>query len=498
MDTTVISTTLPEIFQMQNGTTEIPRLPSNHSRSRWTEFVAHLAQFGEMGIPDTVEQLEILLQNEGSPQRRAVLYTGIGRCLINEGRFMDGIAALSSAWQLIENSGGDAQAFVLLEMSSFMAVTAQFDLALMLLDRIPRLTESEYLRRLANYYWLVIRSRRKDLGLLDELHSSMAYFTGIKEYGTVAYHLKNLGNVHRKLQNLSAAESAYTRSLELADEHGYEHIRSSVRHDLGLLRYHQKKTADALEILYGNYASTANEYTRCLSLGNMGFILKADDQPEEASVWLQRSLDIAVRENFYNIIPSIAVNLAKVSESTGSLHLAHYYYQAAYQTALKLLDQHYPFSGDRKQAVTGYTEFVRQHPDMDDPDEQSHSLSFTVNKTLREIRTVFQNAVLDILMAETGSTAETIRRLSISRRTYYAIRQNNRKSRTAPPPAFVGTFVQDHAGKNWKELNSRFEAAVFPFLYQQYKSNKKLMSTKLAVSYPYMVALTNNLDRQES
>ena len=489
---------LPEIFQADPSQLENPLLPATHSHSRWTEFVAHLAQFSELNIPNTLDQLEMLLASEASPQRRAILYTGVARCLINEGRFMEGASTLGSAYHMVDRDDHDAQAFVMLEMSSFMAVTAQYDLALMLLDRVPNLTKSEYLRRLANYYWLVIRTRKGDLNLLPELENSISYFLDIQETATVAYHHKNIGNVYRKQKEYDNAENQYQLGLKLARLYDYTHIESSILHDLGMLRFHQQKVAEALKILENNFSDTENQYTRCLSLGNMGFILKAQQRFPAAGSSLRKSLDIALEHNFYHIIPSIAYNLALCHQQIEHLDLAHFYFKTAYETAVELLDQKFPFTGDRKLAINGYVEFIRLHPDLEAPDLEDHHLSFTIDKTMREIRSIFQNAVLDLLVEETGSIADTIKSIGISRRTYFSVRQRGRDQAIESVPAYIREFVQNHSGKSWKELNGTFDAEILPFLYRQYGKNKKLMSNKLAISYPYAVALTTALDRQET
>nr|MBC8479248.1 tetratricopeptide repeat protein [FCB group bacterium] len=352
--------TLPAIFKP--STEFSSRIDTQiQGNTQWVEFVAHIAQFRDLNPPETRDQLNLLLTNEGDPTRQAVLTAGIGRCYIHEGYFLKGAQTLGYAFSLLPESNKDERAFILLEMVAFLAINGQHDLSLLLLERIPQLTSIEYLLKLADYYCAVHQTRSGSLEDVQGLLNSVKYFEKINLHSTVAYHYKNIGNVYRKYTEYERAQDYYQRGLELCRTFDYPHIESAILHDVGMLYFRQGDFKTGMLKMDQALKIADNHYTRAFIHTNRGFIQFKQDQPEPASRDFQRSLNIIVQHGIHHMIPGVAYYLAECHRRLDHIELAGYFYQKAYESAFELLKQHFPFAGDRLLAVQGYNQYlVRQ------------------------------------------------------------------------------------------------------------------------------------------
>ena len=147
--------TLPAIFTPEKRIEKLPTVSSIQSDIQWSELVAHLSQFNELGVPETKTQFQEILDHESNPDHQAILLSGIARCIIREGDFINGAATLGEAYSMISAHNQNGQAVILLEMVAFLAMIGNFESAMIMLDKIPALTNSTYLLKLANYYLLV-------------------------------------------------------------------------------------------------------------------------------------------------------------------------------------------------------------------------------------------------------------------------------------------------------------------------------------------------------
>lgn len=217
----------------------------------------------------------------------------------------------------------------------------------------------------------------------------------------------------------------------------------------------------------------------------------------EASAYLQRAINIAGRQGVFSIIPSITYHLGLCYENLDQPDLAFHFYRQGHSAATELLNHHFPYTGDRKRVIEKFTDILDRDYSGDTPIQTPSDLSFTVDRTLQEIRAVFQGAVLDIILQKQGSAVKAASKLGIARRSIFSIRERVKKNSNNEIPVYVKEFVDRHADHNWKELNHQFEGQVLVYLYQVYGRNKKVMSQKLGISYPHLVNMTRNIETLE-
>ena len=482
-------TTLPAIFKptdeyVQSLDTQI------QGNTSWIEFVAHIAQFRDLDPPQTRDHLNQLLHMEGDPVRRSVLITGIARCYIHEGFFLKGAQTLGYAYSLLPDSNTDERAFILLEMVAFLAINGQHDLSLLLLERIPQLTSIEYLLRLTDYYCAVHKTRSGSLEDVQELLTSVQYFEKIELHSTVAYHYKNIANVYRKYQDYDLAQEYYERGLALCREYHYPHIESAILHDIGMLHFRRGDFDAGMLKMNMAIRIADNHYTRAFIYTNRGYIQLKKGHLDEAARDFQKALNIIVQYGIHHMIPGVAYYLAECHRKLDHIELAGYFYQKAYEAAVELLKQHFPFSGDRMLAVQGYNQYLVDLQQTAEVRQNINDFDFALNKSLREIRGIFQNTLIDIVVDQAATITAAAIRLEISKRSLHAIRSRIREYKMTNPPAPVIAFISRQEDLNWKHINNRFEKSVLDFLYIKYGANKKKLSEKLDISYARTLQLT--------
>ena len=464
------------------------------AEAKWAEFVAHVSQFSEMDIPEAQRVLEQLSNAGLEPAWRAILLTGVARCQIHRGDFIRGPQSLGQAYSLTKTIDRDARAFIILEMVSVLAITGQYPLGIILLERVPYLTQSEYLLHITNYYWAVLNSRSGDLEFLDVLEDSLAYFRSVSEWATVAYHLKNIGNACRKQQNFIAAEHKYQQALDVAIEYRYTHIQSAVLHDMGMMQFHLQNYSAARDLLGQAYNRADSHYTRTFTLGNLGLVCQRAGYSKEGIQYYEKALNQAGQHGLDFLVPSIACNLAEIYEQEIKQDMAQVLYKTGYESAMCLLSQHYPCSGFRKRVIEKYIQSLKLHSNQSlEQFADSDDLSFLDDKTLKQARAHFQSALLSILSDTEMSIQQLCRRLNISRRTYYVAKDRSAEFASDTPPAFLQKFIRENLDQTWKELNSRFDTLVIKHLWERSHHNKKSLSQKLGISYQRTLQLTANI-----
>ena len=463
------------------------------SSHQWLEFVSYLSRFSDADIPDTLHQLNALMQNDQDPVERAILQAGIGRCRVREGHLIDGAQTLGYAFDQVADTQPEAQAFIMIEMASFLGNVDQPDLALLFLEQAAARTQSDYLQHVIRYYQLVLRSRIRDLDVRSELLESALYFQKAEEYSTLAYHYKNLGNIHRKYSDFAAARIAYETAIELADQHQFPHIVAAVRHDLGMWRFHQGDFETAVTELEYVAESCESHYTRSFTLANMGFLFIQQRKWHRAAQYLQQALNIAHDHQVFHLLPGTAYYLGSCYHRQNQLDLARYFLEKGYHAAQELLQHGFRYSGDRKKAVEGYIQFLKETagPTV----STSLDWSFTLDKTWKEIRSIFQSALFQYVNKRSRSNKDAIATLEIAAKSFYVIRDRTAPLKNQDPPAAVTQFIAQSKILKWQDINRAYEQEVLSFLFQEYERDRRQMADRLDISYTYVQQLTASLPK---
>lgn len=462
--------------------------------NNWVEFIAHITQFGQSGIEETNENLQLLIEHEHDPLKRAVLLTGIGRCKIREGHFLEGAKIFGNAWNLTNVKNSEERAFILLEMASFLVTIGTHDMAMLLLDRMESLTSSDYLKKISHYYRLVNELRNGNLNVEADLIESKAYFEKINSTSTVAYHLKNLGNLYRRQGDFQKTELCYQEAMEISEKYHHPQIKSAIYHDLGMMNFHQKNWDEGFAYLEKSYNSANSFYTKSFAQASIGFIHFKLKNYHKASEHFNQSLDIAIQEGVFYMIHGNCYYLGSCYKNENRKKLAQYFFKKGYDSAKTLMDSGFPVQGDLQKAITGYIDFledssiIAQHENVD--------LSFTLEKSLKEIRAIFQGGIIEEMIKSKRKVREAAKAFNMPERTLFNIRKKTANYIVNGIPDYCADVLNKNEGKSWNEINSIFEQEMLAFLYKSYGNRKKILSEKLDVSYAHTLKLTDGLDQQ--
>ncbi len=493
---------LPDIFQSASKETQHEALLDVHSNQSWVEFVAHLSKFNQLTPPDTKEQLELLLKNESDPEKAAALYAGIGKCHVENGDFINATKVFGYAYSLLGNNNSDTKAFILLEMVAFLAIINNHVQALMILKTIPSLTSSEYLLNIAHYYELVHTARKGNRDVLSELIKSATYFKKINSYATLAYHYKNIGNEFRKLNDFDTAMEYYQKAIHIAEKHGYDHIKANMYHDIGMWKYHQGEFQGAIKslLLASNIATSA--YTQSFSMANIGYLYLHQNNYEIGYQYFLNALEIASNRGVFYLIPGVCTYLGNCAEKKSDYISAKHYYERAYQAAFELIENNFECKGDIKRAIKAYVPFLERR--SQNPEEllsigkkNLKQFDFAINKSLEDIRGIFQSSLFKILEKDCKSQRDMAKKLGIAERTYYVVRERVNDYVDSEIPVEVEHFITKNTHLDWKTLNRKFETEVITHLFAEYKYNKKSLAEKLHISYPGVLQITKRIEDEQ-
>ncbi len=485
--------TTPAIFKTEAKFTPETDIAVRNN-SHWVEFVLHASQFTQLAVPDTRSKLNELLKSEADPANRAVLLTGIGRCMIHGGEFLKGARTLGHAFSMLHEDNREAKAFILLEMASFLAIIGNYNMSLVLLEKIPDLTRMEYLLRITNYYTIVNKARGGDPSVLEDLYESAKYFESIQQHSILAYHHKNIANTYRKQGNYRQAEYFYSKAINLAEKHNYSHIKCSVIHDRGMLEYYKGNFQNAVRILEEAVSIADNIFTASFATGNIGYLYYHNKDFDTAGSYLQKTLNLSIAHGYHHLIPGVCYYLGKCAEHNENRELALFYFEKGYQAAFELVRNHFTLAGDRERVMKAYIMILNHNQFRPSREEEPDDMAFAKDKTLREIRDLFQNTILKVVLSRTGSIDGTLENLQIAQRTYYTIRARTAACAGEKSPHAMIKFINENDGLNWKDLNQAYENLILAYLYEEYGRNKKRLSTKLGLSYSRTLRITQGIE----
>ncbi len=491
---------LPKIFEF----TETPEVQTSDilidSDGHWIEFIAHLSRVEPATLPNTKEHLDLLLQENQPPRKRAVIYAGLARYQKAKGDILKATKLLGYAFSLLSDSKEDdeARAFITIEMAVILSLTGNVDLSMILLEKVSLYTQTEYLLRNTDFRIMENRMKQNDLYVVEDIKRSLTYFQDISMHHLVAYHYKALGNAYRRLKDFDMAMSYYRKGLEYATNHGSFHIVAAIMHDVGLLEFHNGNTTESLNNLTEVISLSDNHYIKSVALANIGYVHFYTDETTQAIGYFQKSLDIATENGVFHRLPGLCYYLGKSYEKTLNYEMAEFFYKKGYQSSMELIQYHFPSSGDILLAIQGYFEFIESHKEyrFNGKSSKRNPYSYTIGKSLKEIRMVFQSALINETIYRTGSKRRAAIELGIAERSLFSIIDRVSEIGAEDIPDEVTRFIRKNKTLSWKTMNQRYDQEVLTSLYKEYGQNKRVLAEKLEVSYPSILNLTANIGKK--
>ena len=301
---------LPEIFHGYKYPLKKSVDIIDSSKDNWTEFIAHLSQFNNLSIDKTQLQIKKIIQNDNYKNDPAI-QTGLAKCYIAEGKFIDAIKTLSYAFSLLDKSSPDTQAFVLLEMINLLTVIGSREQSIHLLKAGKMIVKSTYISSLYDYYELVNKIRNGNYDLINRLIKSSKFFENNKQFATLAFHYKNIGNAFGKVKDFDNEKNYYSKALLVCEKHNYQEIKSAIDHDVAMSYFRAGDKKQAIRKLKITAENAQSYFTKTYTLGNIGFINFIDKKYKSSFKYFKKSLDIASKNGVFHLIPSTCYYLGK-------------------------------------------------------------------------------------------------------------------------------------------------------------------------------------------
>lgn len=491
---------LPKMFKV----TEPPEVHTSEllidSDCHWIEFIAHLSRVEQVLLPDTKEQIELLIQENQPPRKRAVLYAGLARYHKAKGNLLKSTKLLGYAFSLLTDHEEDdeARAFITIEMAVILTLTGNVDYSTVLLEKVPLFTQTEYLLRNSEYRIMENRMRQNEPDVINDLKMSLEYFKEISMHHIVANHYKAIGNACRRMKDYDQAVVYYRKGTEYASEHGLMHIVAAIIHDVGMLEFHKRNISEAFQNLLEVISLTDNHYIKSVALANIGYLHYYSEKNHEAIGYFQKSLDIATEHGVYHRLPGLCYYLGKCHEQTQDIETAEFFYKKGYQSSMELIQYHFPSTGDILLAIRGYFEFIDSNIDyrFQSKDKKQNSYSYAIDKSLKDIRKVFQHALVKETITRTGSKRRAALELEIAERSLFSILDRVSDVENNKVPNEITRFIRKNKTLSWKAINKKYEQEVLGCLYREYGQNKRVLAEKLNVSYPSVLNLTANIGKK--
>lgn len=488
---------LPLIFQFQEKPEEIPNFSALVTNSYWKEHNSHLVQFRSVKLPhDEADFIQILMDTKWS-HSHAALFAGIAQYKMGSGMFAEAAKFHGYAFARAPKKNKKLRAFLILEMANLLISINDYDGAISLINSVKLIDDTEYLNRLASFTELMAQILNGEKDLTESVKESLKYFQKIKQYAGIATHYGLLGKSHLMAKQYDQAKDSFKSGINQARIAGYSHIEESISLELAELSLGEGKIDQCIQGLKNVNPLGKNYYNRVLQQAKLGTNLRQSGQSEQAVSHLQQGLNIATQYGVHYLIPIFTNQLGKSYEDQGKIELAHYFFDRGYQTAIELIRQYFTCSDHLLQAIESFTRFLKENALQEQNEIKEDDFSFAIDKSLIEIRSIFQRALLTILYTRYGTFKNMAEKLNISERTISLVKHRIKSYTFDEVPDSITHFIHENNGVSWKELNQKFEAKVLNYLYPKYDRNKRIMSEKMKISYPHMLNLIKTAEELE-
>lgn len=500
MKTATRNSGLPDAFSRLPAAEVSRVLEGILADSLWIDAVAQASLAVGRPLPEAKHAFDRLLREADDDADRAVLLAAVARCANSQMRLLEGADLLRQAWSLLGDRRGDHRVFVLLEMGRYLLLSGNLDAARLLLEDLPREAVGEALRRLAVYYLLAIRCRQGDQEAAAELAESLAWFRAQGHTGTAVAHQRMLAGLGRAAGRPEEARTRLEEALSWCRGSELAFCRASLRNDLAGLAQAQGRLDEALALLDAALSEAEFPYARIDALDLKGRFLLEAGRLDEAAALLTEALTIARAAGTLIILPALAYHIGLCHQRLGAGALACHFFAQGYASALQLLEHGLPATPTRLKAIQAHVEALQRAPGEAAPTSGStdEHLAFALERPLRDIRTLFQAALLEQAVARWGTQQESARRLGLAPRTAGNVRRRYRELGQPELPPELRRLVEQRLDGDWKDINHHLDDRILLWLAERHKGRLRELARSLEISPAHLSSLVAQARRRSS
>ncbi len=189
----------------------------------------------------------------------------------------------------------------------------------------------------------------------------------------------------------------------------------------------------------------------------------------------------------------------------GDLEKAEHYYRLGYEHSLRYASHGISLTGDRKEVVETYVNFISRNKDSGRAPKQvpeKDAFAFSQGKSWKRIKDIFQHQLICFHSAKLRNSKLLASKLDMPASTLYSL-QDRLKARGFEIPEKDASlpvedldlydFLTEHQDLSWEAANQIFEREIIHYLYERYGYNKHRMAKILGLSYPSIIKKTREL-----
>jgi tetratricopeptide (TPR) repeat protein len=422
------------------------------------------------------------------------LLAAVARCANSQMRLLEGADLLRQAWGQLGDRDGDHRVFVQLEMGRYLLLTGNLDAARLMLEHLPNRAISEFLRRLGAYYLLALAAAAANTEAEPGLRESLTWFHAAGHITTAVAHQRMLASLRRAAGAPDEARALLEEGLSWCPGRELAFCRALLHNDLAHLHNSGQRLELALKQLDLSLAEAEFPYARIDALDLKGRFLLEAGQLDEAATLLADALTLAREAGTLIILPSLAYHIGLCHDRRGEPALARHFYAQGYAGAMQLLEHGLPATAVRLKAIQAHVEALQRAPLSEPtaapaPDPGGEALAFALEHNLKDIRTLFQTALLEQAVTRWGSQQESARQLGLALRTAGNIRRRYRELGQPALPLDLRQLVDLDRDHDWKQLNHNLDDRILLWLADRHKGSLRELSERLEVNYAHLSSL---------
>lgn len=439
------------------------------------------------------------------------LYSIEGNIMAAYNEFTKGHALALQQYNKDKAKLGEQLAYIKFEFAVFLKKIGEYVRAKETLLEAQSITESPLLSKLIKYQLLILCYKKEKIAEARE--SIEEYLDDFKSIGlltTVIFGYQQLGVVARGLREYDKAMEYFNNALKLEIEIGYDYIRHIVTNSICQLYIAKKDFNQAIPTLQEICIEANSNYVKTYTLENISLAYFQMNETELAISNCQEALSISLDHQIVDRIPGQANFIGELYyKKLNEPRLAKFYYQTAFQHALKYSELGFAIKGARLQAINCYMDFIKSTGEQSSGESSAPNIfEFAIGKTWAELTDFFKFNLVIYHRKVNKSVDGIVHGLNLSRASFNGKQVLLKKRGFQLPnirilkPVFddphINQEIQDYIGKlkdkSWEGALGTFEKEVMSFLYAHNNYNKRTLSNALDFSYSHTLLKMRELD----
>ena len=337
------------------------------------------------------------------------------------------------------------------------------------------------------------------LSIIDELHKNSLWVLASMGY-------RQTGVFHRQQKDYKKAHHYFDLALGIAERMDLRVTRNQILNAKAYALFHEGKL-EAAEALFATIIP-GSRLDSILPILNENLALLAEARQDRVLSIKHMKIALSVSSELDSVghVAGECLYLGQAYEKhMGDLEKAEHYYRLGYEHSLRYASHGISLTGDRKEVVETYVNFISRNKDSGRGPKQvpeKDAFAFSQGKSWKRIKDIFQHQLICFHSAKLRNSKLLASKLDMPASTLYSL-QDRLKARGFEIPEKDASlpvedldlydFLTEHQDLSWEAANQIFEREIIHYLYERYGYNKHRMAKILGLSYPSIIKKTREL-----